>query len=470
MSQKTTEKPVSEAPEQERGAVAVSAGGAATQSNLRNIGLIIGREYKTRITQRSFIITTVIFLLLVIIGSFVPTVIQLITSHTSSQTSVSVVNSAGAVAGMDDASLSNYISTSLNGTNSSSKPAFAITPASADSLNALKDQVKSGKLNMLLVFERTANQSLHFTYYTNSSPSDDGNLSKVQSLAQQLNTLDTAHRLGLSPAQTSSLFAPPDLSIVNTQQQSQDTRPESEIITGFVLAYAGNILIYIAVLLYGMNVAMGVAEEKGSRVMEILVNAATPLQLMLGKVIGIGAAGLTQMAAFVIVGIGSFLLQIPLHTALFGANSGGFTLNVTGASIPFLLTFLLYFILGFLLYSTILAGVAALVRRQEEVQAAVQLPMMLMVGGYLVSFVGVYFPNATWMRVISFIPFFTPTTMLVRVATGQVAWWEIVITVPLMLVTIFICAWLSARIYRFGVLMYGQRPGLRQLAKIVRRQ
>ena len=475
MTQKTREKPISASPEQEQKAVAVRTGGAAAQSNLRNIRLIIGREYKARITQRSFIVTTVIFLLLVIIGSLVPTVIQLFTSHanTNTQTSVTVVNDAGSIAGLANDALSREISTLLNGTNganASSKSAFAVTLSSSAALADLKNQVKNGKLAVLLVLERTQDQSLRFTYYTSSDPASDSNLSKVQTLAQQLNALDAAHRLGLTQAQTASLFAAPALSVVSTQQQSQDTRPESEIITGYILAYAGNILIYIAVLLYGMSVAMGIAEEKGSRVMEILVNAATPLQLMIGKIVGIGAAGLTQMAAFVIVGIGSFLLQIPLQAAIFGSNSGGFTLNVTGASVPFLLLFLLYFILGFLLYSTILAGIGALVRRQEEVQGAVQLPMMLMVGGYVVSFVGVYFPNSTWMRVLSFIPFFTPTTMLVRIGTGQVAWWEIAITVPLMIITFFICAWLAARIYRFGILMYGQKPSLRQMAKLVRRQ
>src|SRR5262249_46040809 len=100
------------------------------------------------------------------------------------------------------------------------------------------------------------------------------------------------------------------------------------------------------------------------------------------------------------------------------------------------------------------------------VQNAVAPLSMLLAVGYIVSFFGLYIPDATWMKVISYVPFWTPTTMLVRIAAGGVAAWEIAMTIALMVVAIFVCALISARIYRFGVLMYGQRPGLRRLARL----
>lgn len=204
--------------------------------------------------------------------------------------------------------------------------------------------------------------------------------------------------------------------------------------------------------------------------MEILVNAATPFQLLAGKIIGIGAAGLTQMTLFVVVGIGALLLQLPLQTALFGSNAGGLNLNIAGASITLLVLLLVYFILGFLLYATLYAALGALVKRQDEVQNAVQPLTLLIAVGYVVSIFGIYTPDALWFKVISYVPFWTPTTMLVRVAVGAVAWWEIVLTIVLMIVAIFVCAIIAGRIYRFGVLMYGQRPGLGQLVRLVRTQ
>ncbi|HEY6539767.1 MAG TPA: ABC transporter permease [Ktedonobacteraceae bacterium] len=472
MPENTTLTQEKEQAEQEQRAIAVSTGGAATQHTWRNIRLIIGREYKNRLTQRSFIISSIVLMLLVVIGAFVPTIIQIIASNSNSQTKVVVLNNTQSVAGLSNDALAQSISTILNGTanttgqNSSKKPPFAISVQTTGSLGSLQNQVKNGSLNVLLTIDRDANSNLRFTYYTNTSSVNDSNLSTMQAMAQQLNFLDTAHRLGLTQAQTSSLFAQPSFSVVNTGQSQN--RPASAVVTGYILAYAGNILIYMAVMLYGMSVATGVAEEKGSRIMEILVNAATPFQLMVGKIVGIGAAGLTQMACVVAVGIGALLLQNPLQTALFGSGSGLLNVNIAGVSITFLLLLLLYFLLGFLLYATLFAALGALVKRQDEVQNAVAPLTFLLVFGYVVSFFGVYTPDATWMRVISYIPFWTPTTMLVRVGVSQVSGWEIALTVAVMLVAIAICAWIAARIYRFGILMYGQRPGLGQLARLVR--
>jgi len=468
MSQHVTETPVQEPPDQRPEALVVSAGGAATQNNLRNTGLIIGREYKNLVGQRSFRITSVILLILVMVGACVPTIVQFFASRSNAPTTIVVVNDAGTVAGLDNTALAHDIGAVLNGT-SGQQPLYTLTVATTSALEPLQTRVKDGSLAILLVLDRTPGQDLRFTYYTNTDPASDGNVQTIQALAQQLNVLDTAHRLGLTQSQTTRLFAPPDFTAVSPRQ-SQQTRSESDRATGLVLAFAGGLLIYFSIILYGTSVAMGVGEEKGSRVMEILVNAATPLQLMAGKIIGIGAAGLTQMACLIAVGIGVLLLQTPLQAALFGSHAASFLPSLTGASISFLLVLLIYFILGFLLYATLYAGFGALVRRQEEVQSAVTLPMLLAVSAWILVYVAVGFPDAPWLRVLSYIPFWTPTLMLVRIALGTVAWWEIVLTMALTLVAIFACAWFAARLYRVGVLMYGQRPGLRQIVRLARQQ
>jgi ABC-2 type transport system permease protein len=107
------------------------------------------------------------------------------------------------------------------------------------------------------------------------------------------------------------------------------------------------------------------------------------------------------------------------------------------------------------------------VKWQDEVQNATILPRMLVTIGYLLFFLGASSPNVPWTKVLSYLPFWTPTLMLVRIALGTAAWWEIVVTIALMLVAILACTWFAARLYRYGVLMYGQRPGLGQLVKMV---
>jgi ABC-2 type transport system permease protein len=467
MTKKTVAAPEITLVEQEQRAIVVSTGGAATQQTWRNIRLIIGREYKNRITQRSFIITSILLLIIVFLAAFIPTIVQLITARTTAQTRVVVVNEAGSIAGLKETELTASINSELNGTHTGNHALYTISNQPVARLRSLQSQVKSGKLDILLVLARATTQDLRLTYDTSASSTNDSNLPKIHALAQQLTVLDTAHRLGLMPAQIHSLFAAPDLIVVYTQE-TQGTRPVSEIIAGYILAFAGAVLIVISVTIYANIVAVGVAEEKSSRIMEILVNAATPFQLLAGKIVGIGAVCLTQMGCLVVVGIGGLLLQTPLQAALFGKNAGDFTQYLTDVSIPFYLLFLIYILLAFFLYATLYAGLGAMVKRQEEVQNATMLPGMLVMSGWLLVYLVVYSPDAIWTKVLSYIPFWTPMLMLVRLARGTVAWWEIVLTIALMLVAILACTWFAARLYRYGVLMYGQRPGLGQLLKLVR--
>ena len=461
------ETPAHELPEQERTSVAVSSGGTATLQTWRNIRLIIGREYKNQVTQRIFIIMSIILLVIVFLAAFIPTIVQFVTAGTASQTQVVMVNEAGPIAGLNGATLTSYIGSELNGTTTGSRAPYAISSQPAASLSSLHNQLKNGKLDILLVLARATNQDLRFTYDTNASATNDSNLPTIQGLTQLLTFLDTAHRLGLTSQETQRLSAAPDVTVVYTQQ-SQNTRPDSELTAGILLAVAGCILIFISITLYAGRVAVGVAEEKSSRVMELLLNAATPLQLMVGKIVGIGAAGLTQMACLVAVGIGALLLQSPIQAALFGSSAGGLSQYLTSVSVPFYLLFLVYFLLGFFLYATIYAGLGSMVKRQDEVQSAIVLPQILLTSGYVLIFLAVQSPDATWVKVLSFIPFWTPTLMLVRLAAGTVYWWDIALSIVLMLVTICACAWFSVRIYRFGVLMYGQKLGFGQLLKLAR--
>ena len=468
MAKKPVEIPEQERSEPEHSAVVVRSGGAATQHTLRNIRLIIGREYKNRVTQRSFIITSIILLVIVFLAAFIPTIVQFvqsITASSGSQTQVVVVNKASTIAGLNETMLTSYISSQLNGPNTSSPAPYVITSQPSTNLGSLQSQVKQGKLGILLVLDRSTQGNLQFLYETNTDPNNDSNQTSIQALAQRLNALDVAHRLGLTPSQTTSLFAPPSLTTVYTQQ-GQNTRPVGQIIAEYTLAFAGAFLIYVSVAIYGNIMAAGVAEEKSSRVMEILVNAATPFQLLTGKIVGIGAACLTQMGCLVVVGIGALLLQTPIQAALFGAKAGGFIQNLISVSIPFYLLFLIYFLLAFFLYATLYAGLSAMVKRQDEVQSATFLPSLLVISGWILVYLEVFSPNATWTKVLSYIPFWTPMLMLVRIALGTAAWWEIIVTIALTLIAILVCTWFAARIYRYGVLMYGQRPGLRQLIRL----
>lgn len=437
---------------------------------LQNIGLIAGREYKNQIFRRSFVIISCIYLVLVIAGSFIPTLLQLLSTRGSSQIKMAVINNAGSIAGMSGATLQHSLEAMLNGQDNSSTGDFVVTVVASAALTRTQTQVRDGDLALLLIIARNASQGLTFDYNTTTSDLTDSNTLQVQRMAEQLNIKDRAVALHLSSAEVATLFEQPSFAITNLKDE-QNSRSVSEWITGLVLAYAGIILIFISNLLYGVGVAQGVAEEKGKHIMEILLLAASPFQLMVGKIIGIGLAGLTQLLALVLVGIMMFALQPPIQAALLGHSINSAGLNITNASVTMLLLVLLYFILGFTLYASLYAAAGALVQRQEEAQSAGAPISMLFAIGYitsvsLVAIPGV--PDASWFKIMSYIPFWSPTMMLARIGTSTVAWWEIVLTVVLMLLVIPLCAWLSARIYRSGVLMYGQSFKSRQFRKRLR--
>jgi ABC-2 type transport system permease protein len=445
-------------------------------STLRNIGLIFGREYKNLVKRRIFLVTSILYLAGIIIGAFVPTIIQDIEAHLSSQAHIVIINNAGPVANLSGAALTNYLATALNGQSSQSagstttKAPFIVTMAAPADLKALQNEVKNGQLNALLVIDRTADQQVRFTYDTTASGLTSSDVAQVQTAANQLGILDKAASQHLSTSQINSLFAPPQFTITSLEQE-QSTRSTADLATDIILSYLGVILIFTTIMLYGVSVAQGVAEEKGNRIIELLVLSTTPFQLMAGKIIGIGAAGLTQMAGLVAVGSIMLALQRPIHTAILGNTSGVLSINITSTSFTLLLLILVYFIVAFALYATLFAAAGSLVQRQDEAQSASTPITLLYVIGYIVSLSIVSIPSgpdALWFRIMSYIPFWTPTTMLVRMAVGTVAWWEIPMTVGLMILTALLCAWLSARIYRYGILSYGQRFRLSQLAKVIR--
>src|SRR5690242_10183988 len=186
-----------EMPAAQQSALDIGRGGVAHQRTLSNIGLIASYEFRKRVRQRSFKVVTIIMLVLVILGSCVPTAIGYFTSTASSQTKMVVVNNAGAIGGMNNHGLSRYIDATLNGTapgsNASSKPAYAVSVApTGSSVGDLQRQVKDGSISILLVFDRAANGDMRFTYYTNTSSSGlggDPHLTGTQALSSQLNVL-----------------------------------------------------------------------------------------------------------------------------------------------------------------------------------------------------------------------------------------------------------------------------------------
>jgi ABC-2 type transport system permease protein len=238
----------------------------------------------------------------------------------------------------------------------------------------------------------------------------------------------------------------------------------SRVIVGVMLG----VLIFITIVIYGMWVASGVVAEKSSRVMEMLVGAASPRQLVVGKAVGIGLAGATQVALVLAPAILALLVEDQLATAILGP-SDGVTPSLRALSIPLLVEFAAFYTLGFALYALIYAAAGSLVSRPEDLQI-IALPLSLIaITGYLQAILALTGGITWFIRIASYIPFWSPFVMMTRLSVGRVEPWELVLAVGLLVATIVVVGVIAVRIYAAGVLLYGQRPGLRAYVAAARR-
>jgi ABC-2 type transport system permease protein len=230
------------------------------------------------------------------------------------------------------------------------------------------------------------------------------------------------------------------------------------------IIFAGAIafLLYMSIVLYGQNVLRGVLEEKTTRVAEVVVSSVSPETLLAGKVLGVGAVGLTQQILWVITTVIMFKLRGPLLEK-FGINTMPFALPEISFGLALLL--LLFFVLGFVFYSSLYAAVGASVNSEQEAQQAVQPMLILLVATAIFINPILLNPTSKLATVMSLLPFSAPIIMPLRLSLGSVPWYELAGSLVGLLLACWGATWLAARIYRVGLLMYGKRPTLREMGR-----
>lgn len=236
----------------------------------------------------------------------------------------------------------------------------------------------------------------------------------------------------------------------------------------FVVAYLISLLLFMAILLYGVNVMSSVLEEKRDRIVEVLVSSLRPFQLMLGKVAGAGAVSFFQFLIWGVSGRIVISLRGPIARAL-GADPSQIQ-DITLPHIPFdtLVVFMACFLGGFLLYSAMFAAVGAMSSNEQEARQAQQPVTYLLMISYL-SFIGLTNdPSSTFAKTLSIVPFTSPIATPVRWAGGSMGVGELVVSLAMLAVAIVGVTWVAARIYRVGILMTGKRPNLKELMRWVR--
>jgi ABC-2 type transport system permease protein len=227
-------------------------------------------------------------------------------------------------------------------------------------------------------------------------------------------------------------------------------------------------VLYIAVLLFGQQTMLSVIEEKNSRIMEILASSLRPFQMLMGKVLGVGAVGILQMGIWggTIYLLGQNRDRI---ASLFNLPADAMAqLPIPTLPTDLLIVFMVYFALGFLVFGALYAAVGAMVNSTQEAQQAATGVTMLIMVGFFGMFAVIKDPNGSVGSVMSLIPFTAPFVMPVRWSMSSVPITDLALSLAAMVVGLLLVVWLAGKIYRTGILMYGKKPSLREVFRWIR--
>lgn len=229
---------------------------------------------------------------------------------------------------------------------------------------------------------------------------------------------------------------------------------EKNFLAEYGLVFVFVMILYMAIFSWGVTISRSIVEEKGSRVIEVLLSSLTPRDLMLGKLVGVGLAGMTQLSIWALVGLA---MSGYAATSAFAMMS---SFEIPPAVFGYLM---LYFLLGFLLYSALFMTVGAACSTEQDAQQFQGLITLPMIVPLMTLMLLIQNPASTFAVVLSLIPLFAPMMMLARIILLEPPMWQILLSVALLLASIYLSIIFAARVFRVGILIYGKRPNLREL-------
>ena len=427
---------------------------------MHNTWLIIRREYLERIRSKAFIIMTLLMPVFMASTILIPAMLSDMKSG-GTRHIVLVANNPEIAEAVKQQLMAPQNSQAAEGKSNPGKPnqkasapRYAIditTDATEGERTLLRQQITDGKIDGFL-WLTDADLASHKVVYNAKDVTDFGESIELRNAVQSALVKRQLAQKGMSGAEVETLLKPIDLDSIRIEKGKEGASGISVFLVSFTMV----MLLYVNVLMYGFAVMRSIIEEKSSRILEVLLSSVTAKQLLAGKIIGVGAVGLTQTIIWLLVGLAFSLPGL--------AASHSMLANV---HIPLagVIAFGVFFVLGYFLYSTMYAALGAMVNSDQEAQQ-VQWPAMLpIIFAIVLSTPVLQHPNSPLAFWTSMIPFFAPILMFVRVMVETPPMWQIVLCIALMLLTTWGLLGLSSRIYRVGILMYGKRPTLPELRR-----
>jgi ABC-2 type transport system permease protein len=403
---------------------------------MHNVWLIAKREYLERIRAKSFVIMTI--LIPVLMGAII---------FGASLANSSLGSNHIAVVTTDPQFAADLRSELSSNERKATVDVYPPTqPGIRDTLDAEMKQ-KSDDLGGYLWVTPPSGTSPRGSFeWDPKSKADIVTQGRVADAVRGALTREKLTGSGMSPADVESLLKPVTLeSAPNAEKKSSGAAVAS--------AYGLFFLMYFIILFYGMNVARSVIEEKASRVFEVLLATVKPAEMMAGKVIGVGAVGLSQVGIWILVALVGVKMQL---------IGSGIQLLPSALQLTF---FVIFFALGYVLYSSVAAALGAMTNSEQELQQMNIFLMLPLIACSVVIFRVITDPEGAIAQVLSFFPFTAPLIMYTRIVVHQPPIYQIAISILILIVTIYAILWVASRIYRVGILMYGKKPNLPEILR-----
>ncbi len=435
--------------------------------NLRNIFLIARREYLERVRTKAFMIFTLLMPAIMFGFSVVPSL--LVMSKSGGTLHIAVVSADAKLAQSvkveilrspsgAEAQQEEKLKQQKRRSAQSGDVQYTVdvnTDASEKTRTELQKRLDAKEMDGFIWLDGKAIAE-HTTTYTGRDVSNFVELGKLQGRIRTGVLRYQLAKKGFDPNELQSFMKPFDVSAIKWEGgKASQTDQGTQLLAVVFLV----ITLYVTVLMYGVNVMRAVLEEKTTRVMEVLMASVSATDLMAGKIMGVGAVGLTQVAAwFTMASVAAAPGAFSLAGKIREANFSGMTA----------VYFVIYFLLGYFLYSSMCAALGALVTSEQEAQQLQFFVIMPLIVSVMFMMFVMMHPNDPRVVALSLIPFCTPVLMFIRTIVSPVPAWQVALSIGLMLGTIACVVWVCARIYRVGALMHGKRPTLPEIVKWVR--
>ena len=435
---------------------------------MSNLSIIIKREYLTRVKKRSFLILTFLGPLFFAALMIAPSLLMIESEKMESKKNIAVLDESGIFDGKienTDANTFLYLDN--------------------ENVDSLKNLVFEGIYDAVLYIPSTElNIPVNAKLYSNKQIP----ITLSSHIEREMKQVVEHQKLlasGIDPALVKASQTSINVATIRMDEENGEktSYAELEYIIGFVLA----IIIYFAVFLFSNQVLRGVIEEKTNRIIEVIISSVKPFELMMGKIVGIALVGLTQFLLWIILTLGIYLVSstLILGPEIMSPSGTVMTEQISQItettqrqdimleavnmvqSINFsaiLWSFLFYFVFGYLLYAAMFAAIGGMVDNEtdsNQFSTVVSIPLII---ALVCATAMINNPDSSLGIWLSMIPFTSPISMMIRIPFG-VPYWQVIVSLLILIITFIIITWIASKIYRTGILMYGKKPSLKEIWK-----